>query len=71
MLKWSYRKYLLKGDRMQTRWVTGLNAMCIWDVKAVINGTLSLVDVLAKAYHKQKKELMLLIVQTLAQQVSW
>ena len=56
---------------MQTRWVTGLNAMCIWDVKAVINGTLSLVDVLAKAYHKQKKELMLLIVQTLAQQVSW
>ena len=27
MLKWSYRKYLLKGDRMQTRWVTGLNAI--------------------------------------------
>ncbi|HFU77712.1 MAG TPA: hypothetical protein ENK68_04335, partial [Epsilonproteobacteria bacterium] len=39
-----------------------------WDVKAVINGTLSLVDVLARAYPKHKKELMLLAVQTLAQQ---
>jgi len=27
MLKWPYRKYLLKGGRMQTRLVAGLNAM--------------------------------------------
>jgi len=28
MIKWSYRKYFLKGGRMQTRLVAGLNAMC-------------------------------------------
>lgn len=39
-----------------------------WDVKAIVNATLSLIDVLMKTYPKQKEELALLVVQTLGQE---
>ncbi len=39
-----------------------------WNVKAVVNSTLSLIDSLIKAYPAHKEELALLVVQTLAQE---
>ena len=39
-----------------------------WDVKAVVNSTLSLIDALIKAYPTHKDELALLVVQTLGQE---
>jgi len=39
-----------------------------WDVKAVVNGTLSLTDALMRQYPENKKELALFSIQTLAQQ---
>ena len=39
-----------------------------WDVKAIVNGTLGLIDALMKHYPEHKKELSLLSIQALAHQ---